>query len=286
MRRAAVAAGVLLLSVSSSAQQTPQCTPQGAVKRMPELAEASGVAVSRAHPGRLWVLNDSGRPELVAIDENGVMRGRLRVAGATVVDWEALAIGPCPGGSCFYIGDIGDNNGRRRSITIYRVPEPDDPSTPTDVRDAFHATYPDGPRDAETLLVTRTSEVFIVSKGEAGPVATYRLPRDARPGATVVLERVDQPTEARTAPANRVTDGAVSPNGAWVALRTNRDLRFFRASDLLAGRRSEEARIDLRGLREPQGEGVAFASDGTLYLVGEGGGQAQPGTLARLNCRM
>ena len=37
-------------------------------------------------------------------------------------------------------------------------------------------------------------------------------------------------------------------------------------------------------LREPQGEGVAFADETTLYLVGEGGGKGRPGTLARMTC--
>jgi hypothetical protein len=42
--------------------------------------------------------------------------------------------------------------------------------------------------------------------------------------------------------------------------------------------------VDLAPLREPQGEGVAFAPDNSLYLVGEGGGEAAPGTLGRVTC--
>jgi hypothetical protein len=35
---------------------------------------------------------------------------------------------------------------------------------------------------------------------------------------------------------------------------------------------------------EPQGEGIAFGDERTIYLVGEGGGKSQPGTFARLAC--
>ena len=52
----------------------------------------------------------------------------------------------------------------------------------------------------------------------------------------------------------------------------------------MAGNWREAGRIDLGPLGEPQGEGVAFGDDRTLYLVGEGGGKSQPGTVARLSC--
>jgi hypothetical protein len=35
---------------------------------------------------------------------------------------------------------------------------------------------------------------------------------------------------------------------------------------------------------EAQGEGIAFADDGTIFLVGEGGNKSQPGTFVRLAC--
>jgi hypothetical protein len=45
-----------------------------------------------------------------------------------------------------------------------------------------------------------------------------------------------------------------------------------------------ETRVDLVNLREPQGEGVTFADDTTLVLVGEGGGKGRGGTFVRLTC--
>ena len=47
------------------------------------------------------------------------MKGRVAVTGATVSDWEDLALGSCGGASCLYIGDIGDNGARRKSITVF-----------------------------------------------------------------------------------------------------------------------------------------------------------------------
>jgi hypothetical protein len=257
------------------------------LSRIPDLPEASGIAVSRV-PGRLWAHND-GQPVLVSLDARGSVVARVPLTGVTIIDWEALAVGQCPGGSCLYVADIGDNQARRNRVTVYRLPEPGN-ERPAAVREPFHATYPDGPRDAETLLVAPDGGLYVVTKGEGGPPRLYRFPRDLRSGAVHVLERVGQlpPTPARggrrRSTPMRITDGAVSADGQWVVLRTGQALLFYPARDFLAGSFREAGRFDLRGIGEAQGEGVALASDGTAYLIGEGGGKAQPGTFATLTC--
>jgi hypothetical protein len=222
---------------------------------------------------------------LFALDANGAVAGRVRVPGAKVEDWEAIAVGPCPAGSCIFVGDIGDNDADRRSITIYRIQEPAGASATIETADVITATYPDGAHDAESLLVTPKGEVLIVTKGDTGPVALYRVPPDAKPGATVTLQRIGKPRQSGKVPADqRITDGAVSPNGSWVALRTHTAVVLYRAGDLMSGNWQEAGRVPLKALGEPQGEGITFGDDNTIYLVGEGGGKSRPGTFGRLTC--
>jgi glucose/arabinose dehydrogenase len=286
--RAAAPAPVLFLATTaaSTAQPAaaPRCQPAGTLVRIAELPEASGVAISRRSPGRLWAHNDSGKAVLVALDARGAVTGRVQLSGVKIDDWEAIAVGACPGGSCVYVADIGDNNARRRRITVYRVTEPAGESS-VSVTDAFHATYPDGAHDAETLLVAPDGGLFIVTKGDTGPIGLYRFPRELKPGGTHQLERVGKPQSTGRIPDDRrITDGAVSADGAWVVLRTAASLAFYRAADFFAGNWTESARVDLKALREPQGEGVALATDGTLYLTGEGGGKNSAGTFVRFAC--
>lgn len=280
-----VALALLIAPPTSSAQQPPpQCRLPTALARVPELSEASGVAASRTTLGRFWTLNDSSAPVLFALDGRGGITGRLRLAGATVEDWEAVAVGACPSGSCIYVADIGDNGGGRDQITIYRVAEPRD-ITGSAQADVFHATYPDGARDAESLLVTTSGRLYIVSKGDKAPVSLYRFPNELRAGTTMRLERVGEPRDPRApAASDRITDGAVSPDDRWVVLRSAQALTFYRAADLLAGNWREAGRMPLAALKEPQGEGVTFGADGSMYVVGEGGGKGQPGTFAQLSC--
>jgi hypothetical protein len=113
----------------------------------------------------------------------------------------------------------------------------------------------------------------------------YRFPRELQPGVTHQLERVGKTRASKKASeTDRITDGAVSPDGTWVVLRTKQDLAFHRAADLFAGKWLEAGRVDLKAVGEPQGEGVAIAADGTVYLTGEGGGKSQPGTFAKFAC--
>ena len=275
----------LSAGVPVSRGSTRDCRPQGALTRVPDLPEASGLALSRRTPGQLWAHNDSGEPIVIALDGKGRVAGRVRISGASVEDWEALAVGPCSGGSCLYIADIGDNDGRRPRVTIYRVPEPAPTDSAAEVDAAFHVTYPDGSHDAEALLMTPAGDMFIVTKGDTGPIAVYRVPRNIRAGGTAPLERVGQPfTPAKAVRDFRITDGAVSPDGEWVALRTKADLVFYRASELLKGTWREAQRVSLAPLGEPQGEGIALGAAAAVYLAGEGGGKGRPGTFIQFAC--
>ena len=272
--------------------QSP-CRTAGRLALVRSLSEGSGIAASRSRPGVLWAHNDSSAPVIVTLDEQGKMIGRVRVAGAKVDDWEDIAVGLCPERSpgagpresCLYIADIGDNNGTRASITIYRVPEPAAGATTTEPAEVLHAKYPDGPHDAESLFVAPSGEIYLVTKGDPGAIAVYRLPRGAAAGAVTQLERVGAPMLTQPRSAERPTGAAISPDGRWVAVRTVSYVAFYAAADFAAGRWKEAFRADLRPLREPRGEGITFGRDGSVFLLGEGPAR-DGGTFAKLECEL
>ncbi|MEM7372406.1 MAG: hypothetical protein AAF587_27550 [Bacteroidota bacterium] len=67
----------------------------------------------------LWTLNDSGDdPKLYQVDtQTGDVLRTVWIKGADNVDWEELA----QDSSYLYIGDIGNNNGDRQDLRIYKV---------------------------------------------------------------------------------------------------------------------------------------------------------------------
>ena len=207
------------------------------------------------------------------------------MAGASLEDWEDIARAPCPaGGDCLYVADIGDNKARRPSVTVYRVPEP----APGDARSAPAAAlrlrYPDGSHDAEAMFVLG-GRIHIVTKGESGPIAVYRAPADAAPGAEATLERVRALSDDKVARPERITGADVSPDGRWIALRTLEAALFYPADALMGSGSPSPRRVDLRELDEKQGEGIGFAPDGSILLTSEGS-KKQPATFARLSCTL
>ena len=271
-------------AATSTQQPGGQCKASGALVRLPGLSEASGLAISRRTPGRLWTHNDSGQPVLVALDNRGAVAGHVRVSGAKVEDWEAVTVGSCEAGSCVYIGDIGDNDAKRRRITVYQIPEPAGSSGTVAVSGVFHATYPDGAQDAEVLFAA-AGRLYVVTKGETGPAAVYRFPDKLQAGATVQLERVAR-ISSKVDADSRLTDGSASPDGDWIVLRSRSALMFYRSTELFGGQARPAFTTPVTSLKEPQGEGVALGSDNTVFVAGEGGGKGQPGTFAHLTCAL
>lgn len=267
-------AAVIAVAAQARAQT---CKPIGRPLFLPGVPEASGIA---AAAGALWTHNDSDAPVLFRVDSGGRVTP-VTVAGAQVRDWEDVASASCPpsakrttGEVCFYIADIGDNRGSRQRITIYQVPVPAPGATSTKTAEAYHATYPDHPHDAEALLFTK-SGTFIVTKEV--PARVYQFGTSLKPGETARLTFIRTLNEKV-----RITGAAASPDGRWVALRSNTTLLLYKVDDFVKG--AAPMRVDLQAFKEPQGEGVAFGRGGELYLVSEGGWSNAAGMLTRVHC--
>jgi hypothetical protein len=189
--------------------------------------------------------------------------------GARVRNWEDIAIGPGPDPNIdyLYVGDIGDNNAKKKRITIYRVPEPavDVNQSPIgavlDNVEAIELQYPAGPRNAETLMLDPlTKDLYIVSKETATKV--YRAPYPQSTSELTMLELV------ATIPWGTATGGDISPDGTLIVVRG-----YFAASlwvrdkeaavkDVFAGR---ECPVPL--ILEKQGEAICFDANGSGYFT-------------------
>jgi hypothetical protein len=224
----------------------------------PRVVESSGLAASRRHAGVLWTHNDSGdAARLFAVGRDGRVLATLRLAGVRARDWEALAVGRDERGEpALFAGDIGDNQGVWPWVTVYRVAEPARLRDVTVPAERYRLRYPDGPRDAEALLVDpRSNRLYVASKDEAGG-HLYQAPAALRGDRVNLLRRV------RRVPA-LVTDGAFSPDGRLLVLRDYGAAHV----DAAAGGRLATVALPF----QPQGESIAFSPDGGSLLAGSEG---------------
>lgn len=269
-----VASALALASTSCGARVRSdlfQKNPSSNTVRTPLITEASGIVASRRNPGVLWVHNDSGdAPRLFALDTNANLLGICPIVDAKARDWEDIAIGPGPDPNqdYLYIGDIGDNRARYPSVRIYRVPEPHvDPAQPFDHMPLGPAAeielvYPDGPRDAETLLVDpQTRDIYIITKRDLFS-RVYRAAWPQSTTAPATLERVT------VLPWPLATGGDVSPDGTKVIVRSlyNASL-WVRPEGEPLWRAFQGPQIGLPLAYEPQGEAIAFDSQGQGYFT-------------------
>ncbi len=237
----------------------------------------------------LWTHNDSGgRPELYAVDTAGAELGSVRIRGASALDWEDVAVAPCSseGGSCLYVGDIGNNHRNRDGATVYRVVEPAAGDTVTAAAEALPIRYPDGSWDAEALFVLPGPALYVITKGVRHAVTVYRYPAPFRPGQSVTLQQVQRLTSGPVTLPDQITAAVATPDGRWVALRTYTAMRFYRVR---AGRLEavgrDSAGVDLSPLGEPQGEGLGYGGGGAFYLTSEQGLDTIA-PLSRIRCHL
>ena len=237
------------------------------------IPEASGIVASRAHPGVLYVHNDSGdTPRFFAIDTAGRLLGEYHVTGATAHDWEDISIGPCPSGTCVYLADVGDNAVSRAQYQVYRVPEPDvqlgrNAGIVNVTPQRFPFVYPNGSHNCETLMVHPNGRVYLVTKVGNGMSEVFRFPMPMQVNTEVTLQRV----AGLTVPAG----GSLTTTGGDIHPCANRFL--LRVYDRLFEYRVAETRPfdDVFGATpvmvpvagEPQGEAVAYHADGEGYFT-------------------
>lgn len=213
------------------------------------IAESSGLTRDTAG-GLYWTANDSGEAGVVyGLEPSGKLRGTLRFR-ASPRDVEAVAMQ----GNRLYVADIGDNEAVRDLVTVYYFTNPRATGL-TVTYNSFDFRYPDGPHDAETLLVDASGRLYLVTKGATGGI--YAAPAAPSRSSTNVLRKVGD------APAV-VTDGVFLPEDRGIALLTSGSVEVLDPTSY-----ATVASAPIPRQRQP--ESLALDLEGTNLLVGSEG---------------
>ncbi|MEJ2543516.1 MAG: hypothetical protein P8Y99_05565 [Calditrichaceae bacterium] len=235
------------------------------------LTEISGIDKSEINANVFWLHNDSGNlPQIFAINDKGKHLGRFKLNEIENRDWEDISIGPGPidGQSYIYIAEIGDNRAVYDVKYIYRLKEPkiDFKKIPydsiiTDIN-IISYKYPDGARDAETLMIDPwTKDLIIVSKREES-VGVYVLPFPQKTDSIIIPKRI------ATLPITQVVAGDISASGSSIILKNYESIYYWKRK---TGQSIKDVFLQmpehLPYMVEPQGEALCWSTDGKGYYT-------------------
>ncbi|SEW55048.1 hypothetical protein [Chitinophaga arvensicola] len=232
------------------------------------IREASGIAASVPLKGCYWTHNDSGnKPEVFLLNSKAELISTVKLEDVSNRDWEDIAegIGPVKGKHYVYVGDIGDNNGIRKHIRIYRFPEPEQlPEEHVKITpDVLTLEYPNGPRDAESLMVDPISQqIYILSKREK-EISLYKAGTVSfKDGDKVTLEKLIK------LPYTWIVSGDISKDGHHIVIKTLTTVYYWHrnANESVETAMSKAAK-KLPYFPERQGEGIAILPDNSGYIT-------------------
>jgi len=277
-RRVVLVAIVVTLFCASYAQHRygnkPLMTGHMQDKR---LNETSGIAASAINPDIYYVHNDSGdTSRFFAITPNGTLKRTFYFKGDPraslgVTDCEDIAVGPGPdtGKSYIYLGDIGDNHSTRPYITVYRIPEPSITQPDSIVKAVpLHLNYPDGAKDAETLMVDPLEKLLYIVSKRHNRVGVYTTPLTFKANDTLTLTKRCQLHFSGLPLFKWITAGDISKDGRQILLKSYVRVYYWRrngSEPIWQTMQRNPTRLPYE--EEKQGEAIGFTNDGKAYYT-------------------
>lgn len=252
---------------------TPLFAPEFKAELPMEVNETSGLFF---HNGRLWTHNDSGgKPILYGLDTTTFeVVQRITLVNAKNKDWEDI----CTDGENVYVGDFGNNKGKRKNLRIYvfplkAIPDKGDASIAVDsIRFSFgDQTSFDHKRhehdyDCEAMFAT-DKYLYLFSKGWAtGTTRLYRLLKTPGVQVAEVVNGFDSQgliTGADYDRGNRTLVVVGYVNKVWLPFL----YLIYDFDD--AGVKLSNHRFELHNYLGTQTEGICFYGKGKCYLSAE-----------------
>ena len=228
------------------------------------------------HNGRLWTHNNSGgKPILFGLDTtNFEIVQRITLTNAKNKDWEDV----CTDGERVYVGDFGNNKGKRKNLRIYtfrlsEIPSEGDASITVDsIRFSFadqtefkHEKH-NHDYDCEAIFAT-DEYLYLFSKGWAtGTTRLYRLPKEPGTYQAEVINSFDSQGLITGADYDRES-GVLVLVGYVKKIWLPFLYLIYDFDD--AGVKLSNHRFELHNYLGAQTEGICFYGKGKCFLSAE-----------------
>lgn len=157
----------------------------------------------------LWLAGAQANDAVVVNADDGT---QVTFAGEPV-SVQALA----SHGDQLWIGDIGDENGNRETVTVFRLATLAEANTRYN---SFDFRYEDGAQDAKAMAISGRGRIYVVTAGDNPGIYRAEL-EPSRERVNTLTRVVDAPTG--------VTDAVFLADGETLALRTAEGIEYLNA---------------------------------------------------------
>ena len=240
----------------------------------PKLTEISGMEFDKA--GQLWAINDSGDdPNIYQIARTGKIAKTITIDNAKNIDWEDMTQDDF---GHLFLGDFGNNDNKRKWLTIYKIENPIDIKGDTTTAEIIKFTYADQesypPKNDNKnfdleAFVFYEKNLYLFTKNRKKPfdgiTSLYKIGSHA---ANFNAKKVSSFT---TCTHNEklcwITSAALSPNRKKLALLDSERIWLFEnweGDDFFSG---DTYKIDLGIVT--QKEAITFYDDNTVIFTDE-----------------
>ncbi len=236
------------------------------------LPENSGIIFFR---NRLWTFNDSGGdPVIYAFSPaSGKVLQTIEIRNAMNLDWEEIA----QDRDFIYVGDIGDNYGRRKKLVIYKVAKKSVPLSRYTSLKAGKITFSYSDKqddmdirqgrshDCEAFFVYNDT-IYLFTKNRHDQTSSlYKIP--------VVPGNYEVSASAVFQSGGLITGADISDDSQFVVLTGYRDyipfvwvLYDYTLPDFFSGRMQ---RFDFEDVPHIQNEGIAIKNASRIFISTE-----------------
>ncbi|QWX83213.1 hypothetical protein H0I23_12220 [Cellulophaga sp. HaHaR_3_176] len=266
-----------LLSFVSIAIFLIGCSNYGQLNFITKLPKAVKENSGIAYYGneKAWFIEDHGNDDILyQIGFNGNLLREIKVKNGGNNDWEDLAK---DSEGNLYIADTGNNNNKRKDLTIYKVPNPENNSGNSIDAEKITFNYPEQKEfppkkdnliyDAEAIFYKNNS-IFIITKDRSKPfkgrALIYKVPAKKGNYEAVLVGEFNP---CNTDGICQVTSADISPDGKKIVLLGYGLLWVF--SDFTTDNFTQGSLKTIELGATTQLESVSFSDNNTLLISDE-----------------
>lgn len=239
-----------------------------------KIKESSAVEVTEKSD-LIWTLEDSGnKPRIFALNTKGEIANTITIINAQNNDWEDLTSDK---EGNLYIGDFGNNNNKRKNLSIYKINAADLNKKQASVAEKISFFYPEQvlfpPKNSERFYDVESFFLFedhfyLFTKNRSskfdGTTLLYQVPNKPGNHPAKLLSSFKTCDNFNHC---AITSADISPDGKKVALLSSDKVWIFSeftANKFLSGK-VQKIELD----HYTQKEGICFVGNDKLYITDE-----------------